>query len=264
VRRLLAQVGHLVGDERRSVLIWGVYLGALGAMYIALYPSLSNGLEQYLNSAPANIMHFLGIQAGGPLTPRSWLALEMFNLVGPLALPFFAILAGSRAVAGAEERGRLDIYLSNPVPRWQVIVGSFMAQAAGLAGILALLWLLIWLAALAAGVTLGAGAILAGVANLWPFSLFFGGLALMLSSVVRRSQASTSAAAVILLLMYVVNALGNISSAMKPFRRFSLFYHYGSAIEHGVAWTSFLVTLAIALGFMALAIVAFNRRDIYT
>ena len=73
-----------------------------------------------------------------------------------------------------------------------------------------------------------------------------------------------TAAAVILLLMYVVNALGNISSAMKPFRRFSLFYHYGSAIEHGVAWTSFLVTLAIALGFMALAIVAFNRRDIYT
>src|SRR3712207_6870721 len=50
----------------------------------------------------------------------------------PLALAFFPILASAGAIAGAEERGTMDVLLSNPIPRWQLVAGSFAATGLSL------------------------------------------------------------------------------------------------------------------------------------
>ena len=238
-------------------------MGLLGAMYMALFPSMGNLVQGYLDALPAAYLQFLGMQAGMG-TPQGWLAMEMFNMVGPIALPFFTILLGARAVAGAEERGRLDVLLSNPVPRWQLVVSHFLAMAAGLVGILVLLFALTWVTAVAAGVKLGAGPIAAGSLNLLPFCLSFGGLALLVSTLVRRSALAVAVPGAVLVAMYVINGVGAVSNTLKPFRPISLFYHYGSAVEHGVPWASFLLILAGSLALVGLAVAAFARRDIYT
>ena len=113
--RLWAQVRELLRGQTRNILVWGFSMGLLGALYMALFPSMGKLIQGYLDALPAAYLQFLGMQAGMG-TPQGWLAMEMFNMVGPIALPFFTILLGARAVAGAEERGRLDILLSNPVP----------------------------------------------------------------------------------------------------------------------------------------------------
>jgi ABC-2 type transport system permease protein len=57
-------------------------------------------------------------------------------LLAPLALAFFLILAAGGAIAGAEERGTIDVLLGPPIPRWQLVVGSFAATALSLLVIL--------------------------------------------------------------------------------------------------------------------------------
>lgn len=261
--RLWAQVRELLRGQNRNILVWGLSMGLLGALYMALFPSMGKLIQGYLDALPAAYLQFLGMQAGMG-TPQGWLAMEMFNMVGPIALPFFTILLGARAVAGAEERGRLDILLSNPVPRWQLVVGHFLAMAAGLVVILVLLFALTWGTAVAAGVDLGPGPVAAGSLNLLPFCLFFGALALLVSTLARRAALAIAVPGALLVAMYVLNGVGAVSDTLKPLRPLSLFYHYGSAVEQGVPWASFLLILAGALVLTGLAVAAFERRDIYT
>ena len=67
-----------------------------------------------------------------------------------------------------------------------------------------------------------------------------------------------------LVAMYVINALAGVSKAMEPLRPLSIFKHYGSAIENGIAWPSFVVITLIGAAFAGLAAAAFAKRDIYT
>jgi ABC-2 type transport system permease protein len=261
--RLWALTRQILAEQRRNILIWGVSMGLLGLMYVALYPSFKDTLSQYLKDFPEAYLKVFGITAGIS-DAAAFLNLEMFNLLAPLALPFFTILMGARAVAGTEERKALDLLLSNPVPRWQLVVSRYMAMAFGLAVVLLMLTLLTWVAAPVMGVELSLWAVAQGAANLWPFCLFFGALALLCSSVLRRGAGATGMAAGVLIAMYVLNAVGSAVDSAKEVRRASLFYYYGAAILDGIDWVRFIAILLLSIGFTALAVVAFNRRDIYT
>ena len=75
--------------------------------------------------------------------PANYLHSQVFGLA-PLALSFFPILALANALAGAEERGTIDVLLGNPLPRWQLVAGNFVAVAFSLLGICAIVGLLTW------------------------------------------------------------------------------------------------------------------------
>ena len=261
--RLWVLTRQILAEQRRSVLIWGISMGLLGLMYVALYPSFKDTLNEALKDFPEAYLKMLGVNANIS-GAAAFLNMEMFNLLAPLALPFFTILMGARAVAGTEERKALDLLLSNPVPRWQLIVSRYVAMAAGLTAVLVMLTVLTWVAAPVMGVDLSLRAVAAGAANLWPFCLFFGALALLCSSVLRRGAAASGIAAGVLIAMYVLNAIASAVDSMKDVRRASLFYYYGAAILDGIDWTAFIVIVLLSMGLTALAVLAFNRRDIYT
>ena len=261
--RLLVLTRQTLTEQKRNVLIWGVAMGLLGLMYVALYPSFKDTLNEALKDFPEAYLKMLGISTGVS-DAAGFLNMEMFNLLAPLALPFFTILLGARAVAGTEERKALDLLLSNPVPRWQLVVSRYLSMAAGLAVVLLMLAVLTCLPAPVMGVDLSFWAVVQGAANIWPFGLFFGALALLCSSVLRRGAAASGIAAGVLIAMYVLNAVGSAVESVKEVRKASLFYYYGAAILDGIDWVSFTVILLLSMGLTALAVLAFNRRDIYT
>lgn len=261
--RLWTLTRQTLTEQRRNVLIWGVLMGLLGLMYVALYPSFKDTLSQYLKDFPEAYLKIFGITAGISGAP-AFLNMELFNLFAPVALPFFTILMGARAVAGTEERKTLDLLLGNPVARWQLVVSRYLAMAAGLAVVLLLLTVLTWVAAPIMGVDLSFWAVAQGAANLWPFCLFFGALALLCSAVVRRAAAASGIVAGVLIAMYVLNAIGSVIDRVKEVRRASLFYYYGAAILDGIDWVNFIVIVLLSIGLTVLAAVVFARRDIYT
>lgn len=255
---------HTVREQARSLLVWGVSLGLLSVLYVALFPGFEESLGQYLETMPESYLQFLGIEVGAQMDLKSFLNMEMFNVIAPLAVPFFAILVGARAVAGAEDRLQLDLLLGNPVPRWQLIVSRFAFMAVGLVAILAVLWVFTWVPTLFLDQDLPPAELLSGVLNLVPFSLVFGALALLLSAVLRKSALAIAIPAAFLVAMYVVNGLAGSVASFADAKYVSVFYYYGAALMRGIDWANFFGLLVVSLVFTGLAVVAFRRRDILT
>ena len=263
LRQMWTLVAHQLRNRWRSLTIWGVILGALGALYVALYPSMSRLIEDYMKDAPESMQQFMG-ELQGPMSPEQWLGMEFLNMLIPIALPFLVMIVGARAIAGSEERKTLDLLLSNPLPRRQVVLGAVMTMAISLAVVLAIAWVLTYIAVPIAGVDLSPGRLAAGLAAIWPMCLLFGTLALLLSALLRRTSLAIVIPGFILVAMYVIESLAQVSKTMEPVRVISLFYHLGRPVEGDFPWTAVLLMLAGVGILTGAATAAFSRRDIYT
>jgi ABC-2 type transport system permease protein len=255
---------HLARTQARSVLIWGLALGAYSAAMAASFTTFSGSadqLNQMMEAYPEGLLEAFGITDLGDV--GNFLHSQVF-ILAPLALAFFPILAAAGAIAGAEERGTIDVLLGNPIRRPYLIVGSFFATALSLLGILAIVGLLTWGTAALMDVDLSAGSTAAAVLNLWPVCLFFGGIAMLCSARLHRRALAIIIPAFVLFAMYLMDTLGRVSEDLEYLRPWSVFYYYGSAIEDGIDWTNFAGVTGFALLFVALATIAFQRRDIYT
>lgn len=262
-KQLWVVVAHDLRNRRRGLIIWGVALGAMAALDVALFPTMSSMIDEWMKNAPESMKGFLG-DLGGSMTIGQFLDMELKGGIIPLALPFLAMLIGARAVAGNEERKTLDLLLSNPLPRRQVVVGAALVMAIGLAVVLVIAWVLTYIAALAFGVDLSPGCLTAGLAVLWPFCLVFGVLTLWLSTLMRRAVLTTVTSAAILVAMYVITSLAEMSQSVEPFQVVSLFSHLGRPFEGDFPWTAMLVMLAGVCVLVGGAMATFARRDVYT
>ena len=172
-------------------------------------------------------------------TIMGFLQAEIFGLIVPLALPFFAILAAANAIAGAEENGTIDVLMGNPLPRWQLVVAYFVSTAISLAGVFS--------PSSASFVGLGAvhrrGAddwhTAEGVFGAWPLALFFGGLAMLCSAIFHRRMLAVGISGAVLFVMYFLNVVSGLVEDLEFLKNFSAIYHYGSPITDGIDWASF-------------------------
>ena len=261
---LFALVSHTSRTQLRSVIIWGAALGLYGAAMVASFTAIEGSAEQLnqlMEAYPKGMLEAFGVTDLGD--PANYLQSQFLGLA-PLALAFFPILALANAIAGSEERGTIDVLLGNPLPRWQLVVGSFLATALSLLGICAIVGLLTWGTAALVDVDLSWREVTNGVLNLWPITVAFGSLALLCSSLFHRRALAISIPAFLLFGMYLIDTIGRASKDLKDWRPASAFYYYGSAIEDGIDWADFGGITLVALVLVLLAALLFRRRDIYT
>jgi ABC-2 type transport system permease protein len=222
---LFALVLHTVRLQRRSALIWGLALGLYSAALVATFPTFGDmeQMDKLMRAYPEGLREAFNIEDMG--TPEGFLDSQVFSLA-PLALAFFPILACAGAIAGAEERQTLDVLLGNPLPRWQLVVGSFRATALSLLGIAVVVGLCTWGTALLFDVDLSLLTTAAAVLNLWLICLFFGGLALLCSGLLHRRALATAIPGVALFAAYLADVLGKVSDDLEDLRPASVFYYY--------------------------------------
>jgi ABC-2 type transport system permease protein len=214
-----------------------------------------------MEAYPKGLMEAFGIN--DLADPANYMQSQVFGFV-PLALAFFTIMVLSGAIAGAEERGTIDILLGNPLPRWQLVIGNFLAAAVSLLGICAIVGLLTWGTAVLIDVELSFRQVAEAVLNLWPISLLAGALALLCSARFHRRGLAIAIPAFLLFGMYLLDTIGRASEDLEDLRPISVFYYYGSAIENGIDWADFGSITLVALVLVLLAVLVFRRRDIYT
>jgi ABC-2 type transport system permease protein len=265
---LIALILHILQSQVRSVVIWGTALGLLSLITVAFFPSMEDQgrqLNELMKSYPPEMRELFGMGEGTNLaTIEGFLASQVFSFMAPLALAFFPILASAGAIAGAEERGTIDVLLGNPIPRWHLVVGNFVATAISTLGIVAILGLFTWVPAILLNVDLSLEKTAEAVLNLWPLCTFFGALALLCSAVFHRRFLAIAIPGFVLVATYFINALGNSVEDLQDAQRITVFHYYGSAIEEGIDWSNFGGVTLAALVVVLLAVLAFRRRDIYT
>lgn len=158
----------------------------------------------------------------------------------------------------------MDVLLGNPIPRWQLVVASFVATAVSLLAIVAIMGGIMYGTAILTDIELDFAASVEAVLSLWPISIFFGGLALLCSAIFHRRSLAIAVPGFVLLAMYLADTLGRVSEDFEAYRDFSVFYYYGAAITDGIDWASFFGVSGVAVFFALFAVVVFRRRDIYT
>ena len=261
---LFALISHTVRMQFRGVIIWGAALGLYSAAMVASFTAIEGSatqLNQLMEAYSKGMLEAFGITDLGD--PANYLHSQVFGLA-PLALSFFPILALANTIAGAEERGTIDVLLGNPLPRWQLVAGNFIAVSTSLLEICAVVGLLTWGTAVLTGVELSLREVAEAVLNLWPICTMFGALALLCSSLFHRRSLAIAIPAFLLFGMYLMDTIGRASEDLEDWRLVSVFYYYGSAIENGIDWTHFGGITLIALALLLLAALAFRQRDIYT
>ena len=260
---LTALIRHTLSLQTRSILIWGFVVGLYSAAIVASYKTFGDPaqIEQIMQAYPEDLLEAFGMT--DMTSVEGYLDGQIF-ILAPLALAFFTILAAASAIAGSEERGTIDVLLGNPLPRWQLIVGNFVATAISLLGILVVAGLMTWVTAALMDIDLSARATAEGFLNLWPISLAFGGLAMLCSALFHRRVLAIAIPGFVLFAMYLLNTLGNISEDIENYQPFSAFHYYGSAVLNGIDWVDFVGLSGVAVLLVALAILVFRRREIYT
>lgn len=243
----------------RQTSFWAIGLVIYCGLIVGIYPSVSDAID--ISLIPDNLRAAFNINDFTQLA--SFLSSELFGVILPLFLPFYGIIALSNVVAGAEERGRLDVLLGNPIPRYHLILGSFLVVAVFLLLLVAVIGAVVYSVATALDLELTARQTIRAAFALWPLALAFSALALAMSSMVRQRSVALGVPAAILFLMYLVNVIGRLAPAVSGVRYASAYHYYGSAIVEGVWWLGVVVLLAAAALLVGLAVVMFNRRDIY-
>ena len=264
VGTLFALVLHTVRMQIRGVIIWGAALGLYSAAMVASFTAIEGSaaqLNQLMEAYPKGMLEAFGVTDLGD--PGNYVHSQVFGLA-PLALSFFPILALANAIAGAEERGTIDVLLGNPLPRWQLVAGNFIAVAVSLLGICAVVGLLTWGTAVLMDVELSLREVTDAVLNLWPICTLFGALALLCSALFHRRSLAIAIPAFLLFGMYLMDTIGRASEDLEDWRPLSVFKYYGSAIENGIDWTHFGSITLVAFVLTLLAALIFKRRDIYT
>lgn len=255
-----ALVRSQLDERRRSLLAWGLPLGLMSALVVAIYPSVEDALATAIREYPPALKEAFGI--GELSTVEQYLEAEMLSLIVPLAAGYLAVRSVASGLSGAAESGRLDVLLSAPLSRRRLVASGFAATAVELASVLAVALALTLAGSLLAGAGLSVGSSLAGFANVWPLALLFAGLGVVVTGWSLRTSVVTGSVAGVLVAMYVADLVGRLDPGLDWIRYASVFRYYGRAIEDGVDPLAFAGVTAVAVALAALGAALFERRDI--
>ncbi len=256
-------------DARMGVLGWGIGLGILALLEMALFPTIQQAFSNIADLLENPLYRaFLGetADAAAFATPEGYLAIYVLAFV-PLYLAVYMVLLGLGIVSNDEERGRLDVLLGTPIPRWQLVAEKFAAVVVITVLVLALNGLGaqigVWLTPEMQGITVMrmAEATLA----MLPVALVMAAMTLFLTSLLRSRALAIGVTGAIIIASYFVNNLATVAQDTLGVIRQLSFFNYFSPLDtmrSGVIWGDFFIMLVIALVLFGLSLVAFQRRDL--
>lgn len=256
--------GKSLWDQRRGILIWSLGIAAVGGMYAAFYPTLNSPeMLQFMEAYPREIMDAMGIT--DLTSPEGYLGGTTYGILGPILMIILAASLGTRAIAGEEESGRLDVLLAHPVSRWRIVIerAAAMLVALALAGLVLLLAMMA-MAGVADFASIGVAKLAAASGQLVLLGLCFGALALAVGAMTGSRGLALGVVAIVAVLTYFANNLGPSvewlawSQDVSPFR----YYSGGEPLRNGLQILDSLILLAVSLVLVALGVIGFERRDI--
>ena len=251
-------------DARRSLLGWALAISAVGVLYAAFWPTVNTPeMQRALRGYPQGVLE--AFNYNDLTSPAGYLASSVYGLLIPLLVAVFAIAYGTRAVAGDEEAGTLDLLLAHPVSRTRVALQRFGALVAALALIGAVLWLaMLAIAGPAELVGVTAAEFAAVTIQLTLFGACLGGLAFAVGAATGRRALALGASAGVAVLAYLANGVFPQVEGLEWTRDVSPWHWYlgGEPLKNGLQAGDALLLLAVAAVLVAAGTWAFNRRDV--
>jgi ABC-2 type transport system permease protein len=251
-------------DQRRTIGGWAIAVATVGVLYASFYPAMTTpDMAAAMEALPPVLLEGLGMT--DITSPHGYLGSTTYGLLGPVLMIIFAATMGTRAIAGEEESGRLDVLLAHPVERWSVVVQRAAAMAIALivAGTLLLVAM-----AIASGpaefASLGIGNLAAASAQLVLLALVLGSVGLAAGALTGSVSIANGVVAVIAIAAYLANTLAPTIDAIAWAQNLSPFFYFngGQPLVNGLQVVDSLILLGTAVVLVTIAAVGFTRRDV--
>lgn len=255
---------HVLHQMRRSLLLWGLALSAVSAMYLGFYPSMGGeALDDLVASLPDDLVVALGYDAIG--TAGGWVTSTVYGLLGPILLSVFAVSTGARLIAGEEEAGTMELELTSPQSRLRILGERLVALATAVGALVTVMTIVCWILIRALAMDVPIDRLLAGSAGLGALTLGFGSLAFGVGAATGRRSAAVGVAAALAVLAFMFDALGpvveqNWMSEISPF----FWYLGGDPLIDGFDYRGLAKLAVVPIASALVAAVALPRRDLRT
>lgn len=252
---------------RRTLAIWAASFAGLIALYAVIWPSVrgNTSWRNLFDTLPATYRALF--TASGTIdlsTAGGYLGVELMGFMGPALIAVYAITTGAAAIAGEEDRGGLEVTLSAPVSRIRVLAERCAGLVIGIAILMIATGAALWIFSALLGMGLGVGAIASGAAALGLFGLFTGAVAIAVGAATGSAAAARGLAALAAVASYLVNALAQITSVMRPARPVSPYYLVlgNEPLAHGLRLIGVVSVLAAVAVLLVAGGIRFARRDL--
>jgi beta-exotoxin I transport system permease protein len=251
-------------DARRSIVGWGLTIGGIAVMYTAFYPSISKpSFAEALKNYPESIKKAFNMQ--DLTTPQGYLESYIFGLMVPILLAVFVIISGTRAIAGDEEAGTLDLILAHPVSRPGVLLSRLAALVTEVLIICGVVYVLLLAIAGPTKISpVGAGHIAAATIQLAFFGILFAALTLGVGAATGRRAAAIGTGVAVMVLGWFANSLAPQVHGLEWAQRLSPFHYYlgGQPLVNGFDPGGSAVLLGVAAVVVVAGLVRFRSRDL--
>lgn len=251
-------------EERVAVLGWGLGMGLLVFAVEASVGSVvgARGGAQALASITRSFRW-----AADPVAVTTVGGYTTWKLAFTvLILAVWPLIAASRALRGAEERGTMDVLLSLPRSRLRVALESLAAVWTSLLAMSLIVAVVTYLGGASAHAAFSLGDALLFGLNLALATGVFGSVALLVSQFTQQARTAAGAAGALLFLSIVLDMLHRTVPGTLWLSELSPVYYFNRSKplvpSFGTDPRAMLLLLAVSLVASAAAIAFFVRRDI--
>ena len=248
--------------RRNAILGWSLGLCFFPLVYIGIYPSVA---EQMEGLADLEIYKAMGMSLG---TFPDWVG-SILIIFMPLIASIYALINGTGTLAGEEEDGRLEMVVTLPLPRWQIVSAkaiAFTISTMIMFLVVSVVSLLVFQSIESQIETELVGTdLIKAVLSGWPLVFAVGMIGMFLAAFSPNRRIAGVISAAILIVSYFGKNLSASTSALEPFEPFFLFSYLdatGSAVVEGQQTGDVIVLITAGLVAFALALFFFQQRNL--
>ncbi len=251
--------------ELRTALWWSLGLGALMLLVVASYPSLAEQetLDELWESYPEELRELFG-GAESITELEGYLDSQLYSLL-PLLLGIMGIAQASRALAGAEESGYLDLPLSTPLRRQAWFMAHALAILASQIVVVGLMGLLLVAGLLAFQIEGDLGVLFFAGFDAIPAGWVLASITLLASAFAHRKRIAIGIGTSLVIGLFFIGGLAPIVPALENAKFVSPFYYYGqSDALHGTLDATYYI-VCLSAGWLAHvgAWLRFRHKDLF-
>jgi ABC-2 type transport system permease protein len=242
---------------------WIVSMALVAGFFVFFAKSAEQSFLQLLQSnSDTSLNGIIGkLFSGADITTNAgFLSALVFSYFMALLVPVFGgVLAYHWATD--QDRGRLELPLSTPPPRWRVVLERYGAVLASTIIATVVIWLVIVVCAQLAGFAVDEGRVAEATFGLLPLALLTASLVYALAGLV-APQVVIGIMVAFLAISYLADLLQAFLQLPSWVLNLSMYQQYGAPLLNGLNWGAFVGMLGVALVLLGLGIWQFSARDV--
>jgi ABC-2 type transport system permease protein len=231
--------------------------------YMILYTALPAEVRE-IDPRAFSLLKSIGVQTLA--TFEGFILGTEFNVL-PLIAGIFGIFMGIGTLVGEEDEGTLELLAALPISRVQLILAKAVALiiSAFIALVVAGLVAMGVFTILQIDTPVTALNLFWVILSHWLMAFVFLTLSLFLGAFLPNRGTAMSAAGAALLVTFFGENLADMAPVLESYRLyfpFSYFKRIVGMLTSDIAWNDMLTLILIGLGFLALAVLSFQRRNL--